>query len=57
MRVEAVVFLRYQNGGRESELLPGQTYDVPDALARMWIAAGKVRAVESPKKKGGPATS
>lgn len=53
MLVEVVVFVRYQDGGREVDLLPGQTYDVPDVLAAQWVAAGKVR----PTKKGGKAAS
>jgi len=54
MQVEVLVFVRYQDGGREVDLLPGQSYDIPDALAQQWIASGRVRPVA---KKGGKTAS
>jgi hypothetical protein len=57
MRVEVVEFVRYQDGGRQVELLPGQTRDIPDALARPWIAAGRVRPVTEDKRKRGGTTA
>lgn len=50
MRVEVVSYVRYQDGGRERELMPGQTCELADALARAWAAQGWVRPVTGGRK-------
>lgn len=51
MRVEVIAYVRFQDGGRERELMPGQTCELADALAHAFVAKGLVR-VAPPAKKG-----
>lgn len=55
MQVEVLKPVRFQDGGRERELLPGQTLDIADALAERWVPQGWVQPVrvKAPAKAGG----
>lgn len=55
MRVEVVSYVRFQDGGRERELMPGQTCDLPDALGKAWAEKGLVRVLPAVKKGKGEA--
>lgn len=51
-RVEVLAYVRFQDGGRERELMPGQTCDLPTVLADAFAAKGWVRLVAQPTKPG-----